>query len=308
MSARADHILVIGFGGPERPEDVRPFLEEVTRGLRIPPQRLEAVAHHYADTGGASPYNRLTRQQVERLTERLRAAGVELPIFLGMRTWHPFLRDVLPALGRSGLQHGIGLVLAPHRSHASFEKYLETIDQVRRDADGPTPSYEYVGPWHTDEGFIAAQADHARRALAELPLADRDVAWLVFTAHSIPTEMAQRSRYAEEFRASSRLVAEALGIPRWRLAYQSRSGDPRQPWLEPDVDSALEALAGEGARAVVLVPIGFLCDHTEVLYDLDLEAAQAAARRGLRCARASTVMDHPRFIDALAQHILRHLR
>jgi ferrochelatase len=302
-----DHVLVIGFGGPERAEDVRPFLEEVTRGLRIPPARLDEVAHHYADTGGSSPYNRHTRRQVEALRGRLAQDGVRLPLVLGMRCWRPFLRDVVGEVRRNGLRRGLGVVLAPHRSHASFDKYIESVDAARAAAEATDVTYDYLGPWHVHAGFIDAQADQARRALETLPAADRTAAALIFTAHSIPVELAQRSRYAEEFAESSRLVAHALGARPWHLAYQSRSGDPRQPWLEPDVTQVLRQVAADGVRSAVLVPIGFLSDHTEVLYDLDIEARAEAQALGLRYARASTVMDHPRFIAMLAELIRARL-
>lgn len=298
-----DHILLIGFGGPERPEDVRPFLAEVTRGARIPAERVEEVAHHYAAVGGGSTYNALASRLVEALTTGLRQRGVALPVFMGMRVWHPFLREVVSEIHSRGLRHGLGVVLAPHRSEASFERYLRSVEEARSLADAGPLRYDYVGPWHEQAGFIEAQADRARAALAMLPASERSAAHLVCCAHSIPVEMARRSRYAQEFEASSRLLATRLGTNAWSLAYQSRSGDPRQPWLEPDVTDELRRLHASGVGRVIVVPVGFLFDHTEVLYDLDIEARQAAERLGMAFHRASTVMDHPAFVEMFVELI-----
>ena len=301
-----DHILIIGFGGPERPEDVRPFLEEVTRGARVPAARLDEVAHHYAVIGGASPYNASTFRLVEALNARLRVAQATLPVFVGMRNWRPFLRDALREIHARGLRQGLGFILAPHRSDASFEKYVRSVEEARR-LCAEEIRYDYVGPWHDHPGFSGAQAERVRDVLDTLPAGVRADAHLLFSAHSIPLEMAARSRYAEEFETSSRLVAQRLGHAAWSLAYQSRSGDPRQPWLEPDVGAALQRLRASGVLRVIVVPIGFLFDHTEVLYDLDIEASDQARRLGLEFRRASTVTDHPAFVETLAQMIRQHL-
>lgn len=302
-----DHALVVGFGGPERPEDVRPFLEEVTRGARVPPARLDAVARHYALTGGASPYNAHTRRLVDAVTRRLAARGASLPVFVGMRNWHPFLRDVLPRIRQQDLSRGVAFVLAPHRCEASFEKYVRSVEEARAATGDALRPYDYVGPWHEAPGFIEAQAAHVSHELDRLPDAQWKAAHLIFCAHSIPVEVAGRSRYAEEFDASSRLVAQRLGHASWSLAYQSRSGEPRQPWLGPDVGDELTRLASSGVRHVVLVPIGFLSDHTEVLYDLDIEAREHAGRLGLGFHRASTVMDHPAFVDMIVERLCAHV-
>jgi len=298
-----DHVLFVGFGGPERPEDVRPFLEEVTRGARVPAARLDAVAQHYPLTGGASPYNAHTRRLVDAVAQRLAAQGVRLPVFVGMRNWHPFLRDVLARIRQQGLTHGVAFVLAPHRCEASFGKYLRSVEEARASAGGALQPYSYIGAWHEAPGFIEAQAAQVSRELDRLPAADRKASHLLFCAHSIPVEMAGGSRYAEEFDASSRLVARRLEHASWSLAYQSRSGDPRQPWLEPAVGEELARLASSSVRRVVLVPIGFLSDHTEVLYDLDIEAREQAGRLGLGFHRASSVMDHPAFVEMIVERL-----
>ncbi len=303
-----DHLLMIGFGGPTSPQEIQPFLEEVTRGLHIPSSRLREVAHHYEAVGGRSPYNEYTLRLFEKLQAGLQARGITLPVFLGMRNWHPFLKDTLADIQRRRLTHGLGIVLAPHRSFASFEKYLNNVEDAKAHAGAAHIRYEYLQPWHSHPLFIEAQADQVRRTLTTLNPDDQRLAHLIFSAHSIPVEMAQRSQYAEEFRASSEAVAQALGRGSWSLAYQSRSGSPQQPWLEPDVGSAIRAAAGAGARQVVVVPVGFLCDNVEVLFDLDIEAKAEAERTGLRFARASTVMDHPTFVEMFTELIEAALR
>jgi len=303
-----DHILMIGFGGPPRPEDVTPYLQEVTCGMPIPPERIAEVAHHYEQTGGASPYNAHTQQLFDKLREYLRMLGINLPMFLGMRNWHPFLRDVVEQIHRKRLGAGLGVVLAPHRCEASYDRYRKNVEDAKRHALATDIEYDYLEPWHDHPLFIKAKADRVREALDRLTPEPRRTAHLLFTAHSIPVEMAKGSQYEEEFATSSRLVAEDLQFAAWSLAYQSRSGSPKQPWLEPDVETALQTLRREGVRTVVVVPIGFLSDHMEVLYDLDIEAQQQAQRLGLQMVRASTVMDHPQFVAMLGQLIAMRIR
>lgn len=303
-----DHLLVIGFGGPPRPEDVQPFLHYVAQGHPIPASRLAEVAHHYASTGGASPYNGHVRRFVDELSAKLREADVSLPVFMGFRNWHPFLRETLQEIRDCGLQRGVGLILAPHRCAASFERYVENVNQAKAEVDGDGIRYDYLEPWHDHPLFIQAQADRVRTVLDTLVPPGRDhETSLVFSAHSIPVEMARCSRYEEAFRNSSQRVAQALPHGDWHLAYQSRSGPPTQPWLEPDVCAVLRTLKTQGKRAVILVPIGFLSDHIEVLYDLDVEAQEEAERLGIRYLRAPTVMHHPQFVEMFVQLIQAHL-
>lgn len=297
---RIDHVLMIGFGGPTKPEEIQPFLEEVTRGLPIPPARVQEVARHYEAVGGRSPYQEYTLRLFTKLRERLQAREVPLPVFLGMRNWHPFLRETMGEIKRAGLTHGLGVILAPHRSQSSFEKYVQNVEDAKTHASAAQIRYDYLRPWHQHPLFIEAQADQVRTVLSRRPAEAQERAHLLFSAHSIPVDMAQRCAYVEEIRASSAAVAKALGRAHWSLGYQSRSGSPKQPWLEPDVESVLRRLQEEGVRDVVVVPIGFLCDNVEVLFDLDIEAKAEADRLGVRYARASTVMDHPAFVEMLA--------
>ena len=303
-----DHVLVIGFGGPTTPEEVAPFLERVTRGRPIPPARLEEVRHHYEAVGGRSTYNEETFALVRQLEARLCADGFRQPVFVGMRNWHPFLQEVIAGIHRQGLAHGVGVVLAPHRSEASFERYLRSGEEAKTRASAQDLQYHYLPPWFDHPLFIEAQADRVRQALEGLPPKDLAVSHLLFSAHAIPRAMASLSRYAEEVETSSREVARRVGSACWSVAYQSRSGDPREPWLEPDVETAVHRLKADGIRCVVAVPVGFLCDNVEVLFDLDIEARQAAEDLGLRYVRAETVKDHPAFVELLAQLIQDGIR
>ena len=299
-----DHLLLIGFGGPEKPEEVRPFLERLTQGMRIPETRLQEVAHHYEATGGFSPYNAHALRLFGKLQQELRAGGVDLPLFLGMRNWRPFLTDTLREIAGKGLCRGLGIILAAHRSDASFGRYVKSVEASAQEA-GVAVEYEYLRPWHDHPLFIRAQSERVRPLW---PAGDGAAAHLLFTAHSIPLEMASTSSYEQEIQTSSRLVAESLGAAGWSVAYQSRSGPPAQPWLEPDVAAAVRRLKSDGKQTLVAVPIGFLFDHTEVLYDLDIEAKQAAEGQGLRFLRSPTVMDHPQFVRMFAELIQESLK
>ena len=297
----ADAVLLIAFGGPTRPEEVRPFLANVVRGRKVPPERIEEVVRHYDAIGGRSPLNDLTLRQACKLEAALAASGPALPVYVGMRNWAPYLADTLARMAADGVRRAVGVILSPHASEASRERYTDEVDATRAALGARAPEVRYVGTWHTHPLFVTAVADAATAALVTLPAARRAAAPLVFTAHSVPLAMAERSPYVAEITASARAVAERLGRTRWQVAYQSRSGSPHEPWLEPDVNDALRALAAAGARDVVVVPVGFVCDHVEVLYDLDVEARATAAALGLGFARASTVNDHPLFIHMLAE-------
>lgn len=296
MPREHDHILMIGFGGPAKPEEVKPFLEMVTRGIPIPQERLDEVLHHYKAIGGASPYNEYTLRLFEKLKEHLYQHSISLPLFLSMRHWHPFLKDTISEIKKKGLKKGIGIILAPQRSDASHEKYIRNVEEAKQMAGAPEMEYDYVKPWHDHRLFIAAQTDQVRKIYDYLNSSELAQTHLLFTAHSIPVEMAQKSKYVEEVYLSSALVAAELQQKEWSVAYQSRSGSPHQPWLEPDVSEAIGQLPCKGISTVLIVPIGFTCDNAEILYDLDIEARQVAEKLGLKYLRASTVMDHPLFV------------
>jgi len=299
----ADAVLLIAFGGPTRPEEVRPFLANVVRGREhtVPSQRIEEVIRHYEAIGGRSPLNDLTLRQARKLEALLAASGPALPVYVGMRNWEPYLADTLARMAADGVRRAVAVILSPHASEASRERYMERVEAARATLGARAPEVRYVGAWHVHPLFVSAVADAVTAALVTLPGPRRAAAPLVFTAHSVPVVMAERSPYVAEIAASARAVAEELGRARWQVAYQSRSGGPHEPWLEPDVNDALRALAAEGVRDVVVVPVGFVCDHVEVLYDLDVAARATARAAHLGFARAGTVNDHPVFIRMLAE-------
>ena len=307
MTGPFDAVLLIAFGGPQGPADVRPFLGNVLRGRRVAPERVEAVAHHYERFGGVSPLTDLTIAQARALEAALVVRDVPLPVRVGMRNWHPFLKDTMAEMTRAGLRRAIGFLAAAQRSYSGCLQYRENVDEARAllHAEGTAPvEVTYVGDWHERPGFIDAVAANTREALDRLPHELRDAARIVFTAHSIPLSMAERYPYREQLDASARLAAAALGRDDWAIVYQSRSGRPGDPWLEPDVRDYLRAERARGLRAVVLCPLGFLCDHVEVLYDLDVEAIDTAREIGLPAVRAAAVNAHPRFIAAMADAVL----
>ncbi|MDP1570084.1 MAG: ferrochelatase [Vicinamibacterales bacterium] len=297
-----DAVLLISFGGPQGPDDIRPFLANVLRGRRIPSERIEEVAHHYELFGGVSPITELTMKQAAGLRSRLETSAHGLPVYVGMRNWTPFLADTLARMSRDGIRHAIGFILAAQKSYSSCGQYKQNVHDARlalRDAGLADVDITYVPNWHAHDRFIEANAQHVREAMATLPADVAPRARLVFTAHSIPVPSAEACQYREQLQESARLVAERLGHADWVLVYQSRSGRPDDPWLGPDIcDYLREARAG-GLEAAVLCPIGFVCDHVEVLYDLDYEAAAVCREVGLEMRRAETVNDDPRFLDMM---------
>ena len=305
-----DSVLVISFGGPQGPDDIRPFLANVLRGRRVSPERVEEVAHHYELFGGVSPITEMTQRQAAGLRARLAAAGHPLPVYVGMRNWHPLLPDTLRAMHRDGARRAIGFIAAAQHSYSSCQQYRENVAAARAELrrEGHDVDVTFVGSWYDHPLFIAANADHVRAALGRLPPDARAQARLIFTAHSIPTSMAASSRYEAQLRESARLVAAVAGVDDWALVYQSRSGRPGDPWLEPDVCDYLRREKAAGLAAAVLCPIGFVCDHVEVLYDLDREAANVCRELGLPMARAETVNDDPLFLDMMADVVLRTIR
>ncbi|WP_433085048.1 ferrochelatase [Dactylosporangium sp. CA-052675] len=295
-----DAFLLLSFGGPEGQDDVLPFLENVTRGRGIPRERLEAVAGHYRHFGGVSPINAQCRELLDALRPR-----IDLPIYWGNRNWHPMLADTVRQMRDDGVRHAIAFVTSAYGSNSSCRQYLDDIDRARAEVPG-APVIDKIRHYHDHPGFIEPHADAVRAALATLP--GKAPARLVFTAHSIPTAMNAASgpggvgRYQAQLREAAALVAEraAPGLA-WDLVWQSRSGPPQVPWLEPDVNDHLEALAGDGVGEVVVSPVGFVSDHLEVLWDLDEEAAATAARLGLAYARAGTPGADPRFADMVRE-------
>lgn len=302
-----DSVLLVAFGGPDKLEDVRPFIANVLLGRSVPPERIEEVAHHYELIGGRSPLTEITLRQAASLGAELRKDGVDLPVFVGMRNWHPYLRDTLAAMRTAGHRRAVAFILSAQQSEAGWERYVRDVTQAREELKGDAPEVDFVAGWHAEPLFIDAMATRVEEALADVPAERRDRALLVFTAHSIPTAMAAGSPYVAQLEEGARAIAERLGRSEYRLAYQSRSGNPRDPWLEPDVGDVVRAEAERGTSHLVVVPLGFVCDHVEVLYDLDVEARAIAREVGVGFSRAKTVNDHPTFIRMMATLIRRHV-
>ena len=302
-----DALLVCSFGGPQKQADVMPFLENVLRGRNVPRPRMMAVAEHYTAMGGASPINAQNRSLIEALEKELATHGPSLPIYFGNRNWHPLIVDAVGQMTRDGVKRALMFVTSAYSSYSGCRQYLEDI-QLAHEAVGPTaPRIDKLRVFYNHPGFIDPMSERTIDALRKLPEKNREVASIVFSAHSIPIAMAEMCPYEEQLNETCRLVGERIGRDDWSLVYQSRSGPPSQPWLEPDVCEHLRHLEAEGIRDVVVVPIGFLSDHMEVIYDLDTEAKQRCVELGLNMVRADTVSAHPRFVPMIRQLILERV-
>jgi ferrochelatase len=302
-----DAILVVSFGGPEGTDDVIPFLENVTRGRNVPRERLEEVAHHYELFGGVSPINAQNRALIDALRVELDLHGIGQPIYFGNRNWDPFLADTLGEMVRAGVERALAFFTSAYSSYSGCRQYRENLHDAQQVVGPDAPEVLKTRMFYNHPGWIEANADHVRAALAQLPAERRAAAHVAFTAHSIPLAMAQACRYEDQLRESCRLVAEAVGSTDTALVYQSRSGPPHVPWLEPDVLDHLDAVKERCVEDVVVSPIGFVSDHLEVLYDLDVEATERAAELGLGVVRASTASTHPAFVAMIRELIQERL-
>ncbi|HWM73529.1 MAG TPA: ferrochelatase [Nocardioides sp.] len=308
-----DALLLVSFGGPEGPDDVLPFLENVTRGRGIPRERLEEVGRHYHLFGGRSPINDLNRAFLDALRTDLAAAGIDLPVYWGNRNWDPYLRDAVERMAEDGVTRAACFVTSAYSSWSSCRQYRENLYAAADGVSG-APQLDRFRHYFNHPGFLAPVVDAAIAALADLPDDVRDGARLVFVTHSIPTSMNDTSgpdggAYLAQHRDVAAVVTgrvqEATGVTRGHdLVFCSRSGAPHVPWLEPDVNDHLEALAGQGEAAAVLVPVGFVSDHMEVVYDLDTEAAATAEKLGLEVRRAATPGTDPRFVAMVRDLLL----
>jgi ferrochelatase len=281
-----------------------PFLEYVTSGRNVPRERLEEVAHHYALFAGVSPINAQNRALIEALRPEFDAHGIGLPIYFGNRNWHPFLADTLREMADDGVERALAFFTSAYSSYSGCRQYREDLFNAQQELGRGAPEVLRIRSFFNHPGWIEANADHVRAALSQLDGADPHIA---FTAHSIPVAMARACRYVDQLRESSRLVAESVGCDDWELVYQSRSGPPQVPWLEPDIVDHLAAMRARAVEDVVISPIGFVSDHLEVLYDLDVEARDAAAGLGLRLVRASSASTHPAFIRMIRELVEERL-
>ena len=288
-------VLLIGFGGPRKLEEVRPFLAHVLEGTRISPERVEEVYHHYELIGGVSPYIENTHKQAVDLQNWLMVQNIKIPVAVGYRHSFPFFKDIFFEFKKKGIERVIGFVLAGFRSYASFEKYIEHVETGRKEADAENIEILYTDEFYLDPLFIEAQA----KLIPQAPKT-----FYIFSAHSIPEEMSNKSDYAGQFLRSAEAVAQRLNLAHWTIAYQSRSGNFRDAWLEPSIESVIGKIDPNGFTDICVIPIGFLCENVEILFDLDIEAKKACETRRFQYRRASPVNNHPLFIEMMGRLVL----
>ncbi|HUD98065.1 MAG TPA: ferrochelatase [Bryobacteraceae bacterium] len=303
-----DAILLVSFGGPDRPDEVMPFLENVLRGRNVPRERMLEVAKHYYHFGGRSPINDQNRALLAALQQLLAAEGPDLPVYWGNRNWHPLLADTVRQMTADGVRRAFAFVTSAYSSYSGCRQYLEDLARAAEAAGPGAPEVLKLRVFYNHPGFIEPMAERVRTSFECIPAERRAAAALAFSAHSVPVDMAETSRYVAQVEEACRLVAERAGHPSYRLVYQSRSGAPGQPWLGPDVLEYLRELAAAGAtRDVVLAPIGFISDHMEVVYDLDTEARRSACELGLHMVRAETVGADSRFVAMIRELVLERI-
>ena len=308
MASSYDALLLVSFGGPEKRKDVIPFLENVLRGRKVPRKRMMEVAEHYDRFGGKSPLNEQNRALVAAIEQEFSRRGPHLPVYWGNRNWHPLLADTLRRMAGDGVRRALAFVTSAYSSYSGCRQYLDDIALAREQVGPGAHQVDKLRVFFNHPGFIEPMAEHVAAAIGQLPQHDRDTAELVYTAHSIPVSMARSSRYVEELTETARLVSRQVNRDRWTLVYQSRSGPPSQAWLEPDIcDFLRELAASRKTRSVVVLPLGFISDHLEVVYDLDTAALAVAKELGLNMVRAATVGVHPEFVSMVRELVLERL-
>lgn len=303
IAASHDAVLVLGFGGPEKPEDVMPFLENVVRGRNVPRERLLEVAEHYHHLGGKSPINDQCRALIAALRTELTTHGIDLPIYWGNRNWAPLLEDVVRTMRDHGIKRAAVYVTSAFSSYSGCRQYREDLDKARAAVGEGAPELDKLRAFYNHPGFVDAVSERVASALEQLPEPSRASARLVFTAHSIPLAMASGCDYVAQLNEIAGVIAARLGNREFDVVYQSRSGPPQVPWLEPDIGDHLRALAERGARELVVVPLGFVSDHMEVVWDLDHEGKDIADQLGVTLVRAGTVGEHPLFVSMIRELI-----
>lgn len=307
MSQPYDALLLLSFGGPERSEDVLPFLENVLRGKRVPRERMLEVAEHYYLFDGISPINEQNRALLTALIPELTSHGIDLPVYWGNRNWHPMLGDTVRQMTEDGVRRALAFVTSAFASYSGCRQYLEDIERACAEVGPQAPAIDKLRLFHNHPGFIEPTAERVAEAFEMIEEPARAEAKLVFSAHSLPLAMSDACVYVTQLRDACELVAGRVGRAEWDLVYQSRSGPPSQPWLEPDVCDHLRGLRSAGCTDVVLAPIGFLSEHMEVIYDLDVEAAQISEEIGLHLVRSSVVGCHPRFVAMVRELVQERL-
>ncbi|MBS0203059.1 MAG: ferrochelatase [Planctomycetes bacterium] len=308
MTEPYDALLIVSFGGPEKREDVIPFLENVLRGKPVPRERLLEVAEHYYHFDGVSPINGQVRELIAVLKDELARSGIDLPIYWGNRNWDPLLTDTLRQMAENGSKRALAFFTSAYSSYSGCRQYRENVAVAQAEVGPTAPSVDKIRVFYNHPDFVAANADRVKAALFSLPNGGLE-AQIAFTAHSIPLSMSDNCKYVDQLTETCRLVADELHLPadRWKLVYQSRSGRPTDPWLEPDILDHIRTLHDAKASALVIAPIGFLSDHIEILFDLDEQARELCDELGLPMARAGTVGTHPRFVAMIRELIQERL-
>lgn len=308
-----DAILFVSFGGPEGPDDVMPFLENVLRGKNVPRERMLEVSEHYQHFGGVSPINEQNRQLIAALEAELAEHGPHLPVYWGNRNWHPMLPDTLQQMADDGVKRALAFFTSGFSCYSGCRQYREDIMRAREKVGDSAPEVDKIRVFFNHPGFLEPMIESVNAALENIPAERREHAPLLFTAHSIPLSMAENCKYEAQLTEACRIVAEQVGHANWELVYQSRSGPPQQPWLEPDICDHIEALHKSSTekdaplKDVIILPIGFISDHMEVLFDLDTEAQEICDKLGITLQRIPTVGTHPRFVQMIRELITERL-
>jgi ferrochelatase len=298
-----DAILVVSFGGPEGMDDVIPFLENVLRGRNVPRERMIEVSHHYEQFGGVSPINAQNHALIDALRQELDEHAIDLPIYFGNRNWHPLLTDTMQQMADDGVKSALAFFTSIYSCYSGCRQYRENLYDAQQIVGDDAPQIDKIRMAYNHPLYIEANVACVQKALQQIPVERRQSVHIAFTAHSIPLAQANNSCYVEQLIESSRLVAEALGVQNWQLVYQSRSGAPHIPWLEPDICDHLEEMKQRGVSDLIIAPIGFISDHMEVIYDLDTEAREKADELALNMVRAASVGTDPAFVSMIRELI-----
>lgn len=302
-----DAILVMSFGGPEGMDDVIPYMENVLRGKNVPHERMLEVSEHYRMFNGISPINAQNRALIAALEEELKSHNIDLPVYFGNRNWHPFVADTLREMRDDGVKKALAFFTSGYSCYSGCRQYREDIIRAQEEVGEGAPDVDKIRVFYNHPGFIEPNVENLQGALAEFPADERDDVHIVFTAHSIPMGMAKNSAYEVQLNEACRLVSEGVGRSTWKLVYQSRSGPPHVPWLEPDIIDYMEEIYADGVRNLIIMPIGFISDHMEVMYDLDTEARDKADELGMKMVRVPTVSVHPRFVTMIRELIVERM-
>ena len=300
-----DALLVVSFGGPNGPDDVMPFLENVLRGKNVPRERMLEVSEHYQHFGGKSPINDQNLALIEAIKADLAANGIDLPVYWGNRNWHPLFADTLEQMKKDGIKKSLAFFTSIFSCYSGCRQYRENIIEAQEQVGPDAPEVHKLRMAFNHPLYIGASADRVQKALDQIPESRRSATRVVFTAHSIPLSMAENCKYETQLNEASRLIMEAIGENPWDLVYQSRSGPPQQPWLDPDICDHIQALHDAGGiEDIVIMPVGFVSDHMEVMFDLDTEAMDICKELSINMVRAGSVGVHPQFVSMVSQLIL----